>query len=166
MKIKQKVSKKVNVLKDIICDSCGKSCKTPINTLEFMELKARWGYGTKKDMEQWTAHICETCVDEKFKFIKFKKEEMKLQTSISTDEEHQEVMDEILLTSDIQMEDEEELNLPLNTSDTMNNSLKQLVRTILSDCKLDPDEVEESDPEFKNFISNEILKWHNENKHQ
>ena len=64
------------------------------------------------------------------------------------------------------MENEEEQNLLLNTSDNMNNSLKQLVRMILSDCKLDPDEVEESDPEFINYISNEILKWHNENKHQ
>lgn len=79
---------KTEIVVDIICDSCGKSCKkeeyvvdnehnpeygknSPI--FEYMELSANWGYWSDKDTEKWTAHICEKCVDEKFKFISFKK---------------------------------------------------------------------------------------------
>jgi hypothetical protein len=40
-----------------------------------MELEAHWGYDSGKDCEKWTAHVCEKCVDEKFSFINFKKEE-------------------------------------------------------------------------------------------
>jgi hypothetical protein len=38
-----------------------------------MELKANWGYFSDKDLECWTAHVCEKCVDEKLSFIKFEK---------------------------------------------------------------------------------------------
>lgn len=41
-----------------------------------MTLESTWGYGTKKDLEQWSAHICEQCVDEKFSFVKFEKDEL------------------------------------------------------------------------------------------
>lgn len=57
-----------------------------------------------------------------------------------------------------------EFNENLNISDVMNSSLKQLVRSILSDCKFDVDEVEEADPEFVGYIADKILQWHNENK--
>ena len=41
-----------------------------------MKLEAHWGYYSEsKDTEKWTAQICEKCVDEKFSFIKFKKEQ-------------------------------------------------------------------------------------------
>ena len=52
----------------------------------------------------------------------------------------------------------------LNISDVMNSSLRQLVKSILDDCKLDVDAIEESDPEFIGYIADEILKWHNEHK--
>jgi len=70
------ISKKteLEVLQDVICDSCGKSCKNSTN-FEYMTLKNYWGYGSKKDGEMWEAHVCEKCVDEKFQFIKFRKED-------------------------------------------------------------------------------------------
>ncbi len=40
--------------------------------LNYMTLKAHWGFDTNKDQEEWEAHICEKCVDEKFEFIRFK----------------------------------------------------------------------------------------------
>ncbi|MEK6878876.1 MAG: hypothetical protein AABY22_04675 [Nanoarchaeota archaeon] len=73
---------------DILCDSCGKSCKKEEfvidNNLrsdhgqkeyifEYMLMTANWGYWSGKDTEQWTAHICEKCIDGKFGFVKFKK---------------------------------------------------------------------------------------------
>lgn len=90
--------KEVKVLSDVICDCCGKSCKnTTTNDFEYLALKGRFGYGTKKDMEEWTAQICEECLDTKLNFINFKVEEMNYQTVISTDSEHEEVLDDILL---------------------------------------------------------------------
>ena len=82
--------RKTEVTTDIICDCCGKSCKVYeavvanearldhgeiFQGFEFMELEAHWGYDSGKDCEKWTAHVCEKCVDEKFSFINFKKEE-------------------------------------------------------------------------------------------
>ena len=64
----------VEILQDVICDSCGNSCKNSTN-FEYMTLRNYWGYGSKKDGEFWQAHICEKCVDEKFPFIKFQKED-------------------------------------------------------------------------------------------
>ena len=60
------------VLKDVFCDSCGKSCNTEYG-FEYMELTANWGFSSNKDLERWEAQICEKCVDEKFSPIKFKK---------------------------------------------------------------------------------------------
>jgi len=62
-----------------------------------MELKAKWGYGTKKDLEKWTAHICETCVDKKLDFVKFKIEELKLNSYYSTDTEQEEMVEKASL---------------------------------------------------------------------
>lgn len=88
MEKKEIQSKKVEVITDVICDCCGKSCKVdegkidndiridngePIYSFEFMKMEAHWGYNSKKDLEKWTAQICEKCVDEKFQFVKFKK---------------------------------------------------------------------------------------------
>ncbi len=75
-------------IKDVICDCCEKSCKkyecivdNPLRhdhgqksyVFEYMDLKADWGYWSKSDGEKWTAQICQECVTEKLKFIKFKK---------------------------------------------------------------------------------------------
>lgn len=84
MKIIEKENKEVNVLKDVICDCCGKSCKDSIGNFECATIKANWGYGSKKDMERWTAQICEKCIDEKLSFINFKKEDLDFNTVIGT----------------------------------------------------------------------------------
>lgn len=80
------------IVEDIICDCCGKSCKVQefdidnelnkcfgekARSFEYMKMEAAWGYDSKKDMEKWTAYICETCVDEKFKDIKFEKTQLR-----------------------------------------------------------------------------------------
>lgn len=88
MKIYETKEMPTDIVTDIICDCCGESCKKMLSealiefnpdykgdkyTFEYMELKATWGYFSNKDMEQWTAHLCEKCVDEKLPFIKFEK---------------------------------------------------------------------------------------------
>lgn len=65
--------KLTNITKDILCDSCGKSCKTEYGG-DHMNLHANWGFMTSKDLEKWTAQLCETCVDKLLTFVKFKKE--------------------------------------------------------------------------------------------
>ena len=81
MKETKKIKKEVEETTDIICDWCDKSCKVypmkdkTIFLFEYMTLLVTWGYGSSKDMERWEAQICEKCVDEKFKKIKFSKEE-------------------------------------------------------------------------------------------
>lgn len=86
MDIKKVQTKKVEILTDVICDSCGQSCKVfdgviendtivdngePYCEFNYMELNATWGYYSNKDNEEWVAKICEKCVDEKLSFIKF-----------------------------------------------------------------------------------------------
>jgi len=72
MEVKKIIETKKEVIYDVICDCCGETCKTNYD-YEFLELKANWGYGSSKDMEKWSAQICEKCVEEKLSFIKFKK---------------------------------------------------------------------------------------------
>lgn len=81
--------KKSEVVTDITCDCCGKSCKVYEGKIEndmrvdngemfykfeYLKLETHWGYRSGKDTEKWSAQICEKCVDEKLSFIKFKKE--------------------------------------------------------------------------------------------
>lgn len=88
MKITEKQNRIVETVKDVLCDCCGKSCKVdegiidnPIRedhgqkyySFEYMDLSAVWGYHSNKDLEKYSAQVCEKCVDEKFSFIKFKK---------------------------------------------------------------------------------------------
>jgi hypothetical protein len=68
----KKQKKETNVLVDVICDCCGKSCKTEYG-FERMKLSTHWGFMSNKDLEKWDADLCEKCVDEKLSFIKFKK---------------------------------------------------------------------------------------------
>lgn len=82
MKKVKKESRKVSVLKDIICDICKKSCKVlPFKdkehfNYEYVELKTRWGYGSTHDGETWTAQVCNKCVDAKLTgLINFRKED-------------------------------------------------------------------------------------------
>lgn len=101
MKVIEKENKEVNVLKDVICDCCGKSCGIfldqahTVTSFECMTLKANWGYGTKKDMERWTAQICEKCVDEKLvPLIKFKKEDLDFNSVIGTQSDYENRIEE------------------------------------------------------------------------
>lgn len=89
MEITKPVNKIQHVITDIICDSCGKSCKVdeiiienaaredngqPHYYFEYMKLEANYGYGSKYDLQKWTAHICEKCIEEKLMpIIKFSK---------------------------------------------------------------------------------------------
>ena len=68
----KKIVKEIEQTEDIICDICGKSCKS-FTDFEYLELTATWGFESNKDGEKWDAHICEKCVDEKLSFINFKK---------------------------------------------------------------------------------------------
>ena len=95
---KDKENKSVTVIKDITCDSCGKSCINKSSGIfECMNLKGNWGYGTKKDNEKWTAQVCENCVDTKFNFVTFKKEEYENVTRKSTPEEEEDYLDRLLV---------------------------------------------------------------------
>lgn len=69
------ILKNIDTIDDIFCDICGKSCKTEYG-FEYLECNTVWGFNSNKDMESWTAHICEKCVDEKLNFINFKKEQL------------------------------------------------------------------------------------------
>jgi hypothetical protein len=90
MKITEIQNRKTEIVTDIICDICGKSCKKkediinndlrldhgePYYVFEYMTLYGNWGYYSEsKDTEEWTAEVCEQCVDEKLSsLIKFKK---------------------------------------------------------------------------------------------
>lgn len=88
MEVTEIQTKKQKVVIDVTCDSCGKSCKyyqgtigneirvdngEPYYSFEYMDLKVNWGYGSDHDCEEWTAHICQQCVDEKLSFINFQK---------------------------------------------------------------------------------------------
>lgn len=64
--------------KNNTCNLCGDDCMVfiseDIKEFEGMELKAIWGYSSKKDGEKWFATICEKCVDKHLsKLINFTK---------------------------------------------------------------------------------------------
>lgn len=54
----------VETLVDILCDICGKSCKTPLEDFEYAALRAEWGYSSRKDGENHSTTMCENCFDE------------------------------------------------------------------------------------------------------
>ena len=65
MIIKEKIQIETSVTKDIICNRCGETTNgelCPAN-FQYASLKAEWGYGSRKDWETHTAHICEKCYD-------------------------------------------------------------------------------------------------------
>ena len=56
---------------DLLCDSCGNSCKKE-NHFEYMTLNAIWGYGSTNDTKTWDAYVCEKCAEEKLRpIVKF-----------------------------------------------------------------------------------------------
>lgn len=53
---------------DVTCDICGASCKNDWG-FEFATLKSKWGYSSKKDMEEHECELCETCYDKVVAFV-------------------------------------------------------------------------------------------------
>lgn len=66
------------IITEAICDICGGSCMKGDDThmeFEALNIKINWGYWSdQKDCEEWTAQICEKCVDKHLvPLIKFQK---------------------------------------------------------------------------------------------
>jgi hypothetical protein len=61
---KEKQTRGIEIIKDVLCNKCGISCK------EFSSLMAHWGYGSTRDGEVHEAHLCETCWEEIVKDFK------------------------------------------------------------------------------------------------
>jgi hypothetical protein len=70
--IKTKIEKrKVEVTKDIACNSCGQSCKAVSGqSFSYALLSAHWGYSSNRDGEIHTAHLCEACWEKIIKWFK------------------------------------------------------------------------------------------------
>jgi len=66
----------VEVLEDIICDSCGESCKVYESkqdweaVFDYARLSANWGYCSGRDTERHSADICVKCFDNIIKKFK------------------------------------------------------------------------------------------------
>jgi hypothetical protein len=60
---KEKETQYVDIIKDIICNKCGNSCKaTDCNNFVYASLNVHWGYGSvEHDGEVHEAHLCEKC---------------------------------------------------------------------------------------------------------
>lgn len=67
--IQNKLEKRdVEVVSDVICNLCGKTCnaakgqeETP--SYEFATISASWGYFSTHDMDVHEAHVCNLCYD-------------------------------------------------------------------------------------------------------
>jgi hypothetical protein len=73
MEIRKIQTEEVDKIVDILCDICGESCwdSAKVN-FEFLKLDSHWGFWSNKDLEHWSAQICEKCVDKHLKsLIKF-----------------------------------------------------------------------------------------------
>jgi hypothetical protein len=65
------VKRNVETIKDIKCNSCGKSCKASSGLgYSCATLNAHWGYSSNKDGEKYLAHLCEVCFDNLVKNFK------------------------------------------------------------------------------------------------
>lgn len=53
--------KEVEVVSDVRCDVCEKSCQTDCSNISFGTLSAQWGYGSQHDGEKYEVHLCESC---------------------------------------------------------------------------------------------------------
>ena len=73
MKHFESISIVKQILKEVVCDCCNKPCINTEYGIEYMTLHASWGFMSNKDLESWEAQVCEECVDQKFRDIKFKK---------------------------------------------------------------------------------------------
>lgn len=69
---KENETQNVKVVKDVLCNKCGNSCKgLEPESFEFASLQVHWGYGSfKHDGEIHEAHLCESCWEELIKGFK------------------------------------------------------------------------------------------------
>lgn len=67
--MKKIAQKTIEVIDDIECDICGKTCKDHMENFENASLTAYWGYSSKKDGQQYDIDICENCFDKTLEFL-------------------------------------------------------------------------------------------------
>lgn len=67
--MKKIAEKTIEVIDDVTCDVCGKSCKDHIDNIESALLSAYWGYSSKKDGLNYEVDLCENCFDKVLEFI-------------------------------------------------------------------------------------------------
>ncbi len=66
MKITTTQDIRTEVVTDVICDICGKSCHDgDIGNQEYLQMSSSWGYSSPWDTETWSAQVCITCVQTK-----------------------------------------------------------------------------------------------------
>ena len=62
---KEQETQIVEIIKDVLCNKCGNSCKKfdgLVTSFEFAELKVYWGYfSIDRDGEVHEAHLCQNC---------------------------------------------------------------------------------------------------------
>lgn len=65
MKITETKTYKAEIIKDVLCDVCGKSCckftKNKLIATESATIIADWGYYSDRDGKQYHIDICENC---------------------------------------------------------------------------------------------------------
>ena len=70
MKVIKKKKIEQDILTDIICDCCDKSCLDSHKlNYEFAHLTANWGYYSHRDTESWECYLCEECAVKIKEFI-------------------------------------------------------------------------------------------------
>ena len=62
MKRTKTVVRRVEVVRVVLCNKCGKACPQFVpGQFEFATLATDWGYGSKRDGEREESHLCESC---------------------------------------------------------------------------------------------------------
>ena len=67
--MKKLAKKTFEVVDDVVCDVCSKSCKDGLENIESASISAYWGYTSKKDGDQYELDICENCFDKLIQFL-------------------------------------------------------------------------------------------------
>lgn len=60
MIITEKKQVTAEMITDVICDFCGKSCKG-VYDFEYATIDYNWGYGSKFDGDTGSYHMCDEC---------------------------------------------------------------------------------------------------------
>lgn len=73
MKRTKIVVRRVEVVRAVLCNKCGKACPQFVpDQFEFATLATDWGYGSHRDGEREESHLCEACCDEIVSSFKIK----------------------------------------------------------------------------------------------